>query len=102
MKLNALAATLLIAFSLTSCHEIIEVGTPPPPQSYMVCEQLPDTPSLEPLQAFEASNGALVYYKADVDARDAQIAPYVVELRGAWFSCSNQLQRVSDYYELTE
>jgi hypothetical protein len=55
-------------------------------------------PDLTPLTAFQASNGAMVYLKADVDARDAKIAPYIVELRGAWFSCSSQLEWNRDYW----
>jgi len=40
----------------------------------------------------------MVYLKADVDARDAKIAPYIVELRGAWFSCSSQIEWNRDYW----
>lgn len=43
--------------------------------------------------------GALVYLKSDVDARDATVARFLVNIRGAWFDCANQLQKVADYYE---
>ena len=92
-----MALTLLTPF-LMACPKPIEVGKPAPPQSRLVCEPLPEKPVLTPLVPFEASNGALVYYKADVDARDAQIAPYVVDVEGAWFSCSNQLAWNRDYW----
>lgn len=84
---------------LTACGgERIDVGIPPPPASYMVCEELPVAPDLSPLEAITLADGRQVYLKADVDARDGSIARYIVAVRGAWFSCSNQLQRVSDYY----
>jgi hypothetical protein len=84
---------------LASCAETIEVSPPPPPQDYLTCQKLPKPPEIAPLSAFRAPNGVLVYSKADVDVRDASIARYIVDVRGAWFDCSNQLQRVSDYYE---
>jgi len=69
---------------LTACPgEVIEVNAPPPPQEYLTCAAMPAAPDLSALQAFEASNGALVYPKPEVDARDAKIARWVVELRGA-------------------
>ena len=100
MRLNALIATPLMLFLLTNCGgETIKVGLPPPPADYFSCQELPATPQLEGLQAIEASNGALVYPKPQTDARDADIARYIVSLREAWFDCSNALQRVQDYYD---
>lgn len=87
---------LPLFFGLAAC-ETIKVGPPPPPPERLVCEALPAKPDVSPLVAFTAQNGALVYFKADVDARDAKIAPYIVELRGAWFSCSSQLGWNRDY-----
>jgi hypothetical protein len=89
--------------ALTACTgEVIEVGTPPPPQEYLTCQEMPTAPDISALEAIQASNGALVYSKPETDARDAQIARYIVELRGAWFDCANQLGRVSDYYQEQE
>jgi len=87
---------LLMPF-LASCQQPIEVGRPAPPAERLVCDPLPAAPELAPLVAYTASNGAKVYMKADVDARDALIAEYVVNVRGAWFSCSSQLEWVRDY-----
>ena len=88
---------------LTACHsERIELNPPPPPASLMVCEELPQRPDLRPLEAITLAAGRKVYLKADVDARDGPIARYVVAVEGAWFSCSNALQSVRDYYEAAE
>ena len=84
--------------SLGACSTI-DVGAPPPPAERLVCEPLPDAPDLTPLEAISGIGGVMVYRKADVDARDALIAPYVVNLRGAWFSCSSQIQWNRDYHE---
>ena len=83
---------------LAACNDQIDLGIPPPPASYMVCEELPAAPELAPLSAIVLDDGREVYLKADVDARDVPVARYIVEVRGAWFSCSNQLERISDYY----
>ena len=93
-----LIATPLMLYSLTACDPAINLGKPAPPAERLVCDPLPVAPNVTPLTAFQASNGAWVYYKADVDARDAQIAPYVVQIRQSWFSCSNQLAWNRDYW----
>jgi hypothetical protein len=86
--------------ALTACAgEVIEVNAPPPPQEYLTCEEMPTAPDLSALEAIQASNGALVYSKPETDARDAQIARYIVELRQSYFSCSNAVKRIADYYE---
>lgn len=97
MRLMRYSSVALCALALAGCGERIEVGRPAPPPERLVCEALPAKPDLAPLVAYTASNGALVYSKADVDARDAQIAKYVVLVRRAWFSCSSQLAWVRDY-----
>ena len=84
--------------ALAACQKPIEVGLPPPPADWMVCEALPVAPDLKPLVPFRLSDGRTVYLVDDVNARDAQIARYVVAVRGAWFSCSNQLEKVRGYY----
>ncbi len=81
---------------LAACHKI-EVGAPPPPDERLACENEPGKPEIKALVAFQAFNGALVYQKADVDARDAKIAEWIVKYRGAWFSCSSQLKWNRDY-----
>lgn len=91
------------ALALTACHgEPIKVNAPPPPQERLVCDPLPTPPDLSPLVAFTTPDGVPAYRKADVDARDAQIAPYVVQMRSAWFSCSSQLQWNADYWKGNE
>jgi hypothetical protein len=93
----------LAMFALASCGgETIKVGTPPPPASYMVCDELPAKPELAPLEAITLPDGRQVYLKRVTDERDAQIARYIVGMRGAWFSCHNQLAKVRDYYEAAE
>ena len=91
------------SLALAACGgETINVGTPPPPASYLVCDALPEAPDLDPLQAITLADGAKVYAKPQVDTRDSAIARWIVELRGAWFSCHNQLAKVRDYYEAAE
>lgn len=95
-------ATLLCA-SLTACGgETITVNAPPPPASYLICDTLPEPPDISPLTPIVASNGTKVYLADEVNARDSKIARWIVDVRGAWFSCKNNLQRVSDYYESQE
>ena len=91
-------ASIPAFFSLSACQKPIKVNPPPPPADYLVCQILPERPDLEPLEAIETDNGAKVYPKPQTDARDAVIARYVISLREAFFSCANQLNRVSDYY----
>jgi hypothetical protein len=92
--------TLIIAsLFLASCGgETIRPNLPPPPRDYMVCEKLPERPDLKPLEAITLDDGRVAYLKAETDTRDAHIARYIVATRGAWFSCSNQLEKVRDYY----
>lgn len=86
------------ALALTACGPDIKVNPPAPPREWMVCEELPAKPDLKPLEAINLPDGRVVYLKADVDARDGQIARYVVAVNGAWFSCANQLAKVREYY----
>ena len=83
--MHKIATATALMLSLGAC-ETIDLGPVRPSADKFVCEALPETPDLRPLQAFQADNGAWVYLKADVDARDARIATYIVNLRGAWFS----------------
>lgn len=90
-------ALIPLMICLAACHKI-EVGRPAPPPDKLTCEKEPAKPDLDALVAFPASNGALVYLKADVDARDAKIAKTFVQYRGAWFSCYSQLEWNADYW----
>ena len=93
----------LCALTLTACGgETITVNTPPPPASYLTCDTLPDVPDISPLTPIVASNGTKVYLVDEVNARDSKIARWIVDLRGAWFSCADQLVKVRDYYEAAE
>jgi hypothetical protein len=87
------------ALALSACAgETITVNAPPPPREWMVCEKLPVAPDLKPLVAFQLSDGRTVYLVDDVNARDAQIARYIINIRGAYFSCSNNLEKVRGYH----
>ena len=101
-RARAMAALAALGI-ITSCGgETINVGTPPPPASYLVCDALPEAPDLDPLQAITLADGAKVYAKPQVDTRDSAIARWIVDLRGAHFECWNQLQRVREYYRGAE
>lgn len=89
---------IIASLLLASCGEPIKVGLPPPPAEWMKCAEMPARPDLEPLEAITLPDGRVVYSKPATDARDAQIARYIVAVRDSWFSCSNQLGKVADYY----
>ena len=98
-KISAFLCTLV----LTACGgETITVNTPPPPNEYLVCAELPNPPDISPLTPIVASNGTKLYLKAEVDTRDGEIARWLIAVRGAWFSCANNLAKVRDYYEAAE
>lgn len=84
---------------LAACQPKINTGISRPASERFVCEPMPDNPDIKPLQAFQSGNGALVYSKSDVDQRDAKIAQFIVSYRGAWFSCSSQIQWHKDYWD---
>jgi hypothetical protein len=93
-------ALIIATLFLASCGgETIRPNLPPPPRDYMVCAKLPERPDLKPLEAITLDDGRVVYLKAETDARDAQVARYLVAVRDSWFSCSNQLGKVADYYK---
>ena len=95
--MHKLAAATLLMASLAGC-KTIEVGKDPPPAERLICEGMPEAPNVTPLEAYRLPDGTQFYYKKDVDERDANIAPFIVNLRGAWFSCSNQLAWNRDYW----
>jgi len=90
--------TLCSSLALASCGEPIRVGAPPPPAEWMTCAKMPVRPDLEALEAIALPDGRGVYSKSATDARDAQIARWIIEARGAWFSCSSSLRKIADYY----
>jgi hypothetical protein len=96
-----LYAPLCTFMALAACTPPIKVAAPPPPREWMVCEALPERPDLAPLVPFQLSDGRRVYLVDEVNARDSSIARYIVAVRGAWFSCANNLQKVKDYHSKT-
>lgn len=87
----------LTLFAVAACSKPpIEIATQPIPQEFLTCDALPDAPDVDALTAYNIS-GALYYSKRDVDARDAVLANWIVNIRGAWFSCSNSLRAVSEF-----
>lgn len=91
---------IIASLFLTACAgEKITVNAPSPPRDWMVCEKLPAAPDLDPLVPFQLSDGRMVYLVDDVNARDAHIARYVLSVRGSWFSCANNLEKVRGYYQ---
>ena len=89
---------LLPLIALAGC-KTIDVGFPPPPQDSFICAELPNKPDLEPLDVITLNDGRKVYSKPQVDARDAEIAYYIVGVRGAFFSCKSALQFQADYWD---
>lgn len=96
--MHKIVAVTLLMLSCAAC-KTIDLGKEPPPAERLVCAPLPEAPDLSPLQAFQTADGVMVYHKAEVDARDVPIALYVVDLRGAYFSCSNQVGWHRDYWK---
>ena len=87
----------LALFAVAACSKPpIEIATQPIPDEFLTCEPLPDAPSVDALTAYSIG-GVLYYAKKDVDERDAAIARWIVGIRGAWFSCSNNLRTVSEF-----
>lgn len=98
MQTKTLLTLSFSALALIACKQPIEVGLPPPPAEWMVCDALPAKPDLKPLNRIALPDGRSVYLASETNARDAEIARYVVGVRGAWFSCSNHLEKVRGYY----
>lgn len=64
-----------------------------------MCALEPDKPDVTALTVYRAENGAEVYLKSEVDARDAKIGVYIINFRGAWYSCKSQLTWHKDYWD---
>ena len=84
---------------LAACGEPIEVGLPPPPREWLSCKEMPLAPDLKPLERITLPDGRVVYLARETNDRDAEIARYIVDLRGAWFDCHNQLAKVRGYFK---
>lgn len=90
--------TLCSSLLLVSCGPNINTGRLLPPPERFICDALPERPDLPALQPFVTDKGVKVYKKAQVDARDAIIAQYIIDVRGAWFLCSQRLRWLERYY----
>lgn len=93
---------------LTACSSLalvgctippIEVGMPPPPAEWLTCEPMPLAPDLRPLERVSLPDGRTAYLATETNARDAQVARYIVSLRGVYFDCWNKLEKVRGYHE---
>lgn len=84
---------------LAACGEPVEVGLPPPPREWLSCKEMPVAPVLEPLERVTLPDGRVVYLARETNDRDAAIARYIVDLRGAWFDCHNQIAKVRGYFK---
>jgi hypothetical protein len=88
---------------LTACGQPdIIVSAPAPPAEWLDCTRAPDRPNLAPLEVLTGPNGEAVYLKRNTDKRDLAIAGYVIDLRAAYFDCSNKLAKVKQYVEESE
>jgi hypothetical protein len=87
---------------LTACGEPIRVNAPPPPEDWLVCRELPARPNLEPLERITLSDGRIVYLAQQTNARDAQIARWIVEAQNVHFECWNNAAKVRQYYKDTK
>ena len=92
---------MLLMGCLAACQKPIELGPPPPPPERLTCEKLPTAPSLAALEVVEIA-GVRYYLKSAVDLRDSEIAGYIVQVRESWFSCYNDVEWNSIYWEEQE
>ena len=66
-----------------------------PPSEKLVCDALPATPKLTPLdwsKMVTVDQARVLVLK-----REGETADYIVALRGAWFSCSSDVDWNRDY-----
>lgn len=89
--------TLIAALStlcLISCTPArIQIARPPADK--LVCDPLPATPMLTPLDWSEMVT--VDEARVLVQQREGETADYIVALRGAWFSCSSDVDWNRDY-----
>lgn len=76
---------LISAALLTACPGPVRIAKPPADK--LQCAVLPGAPKLTPLDWSTVQTVAQA--KALVFAREGETAEYIVQLRGAWFSCSS-------------
>lgn len=84
---------LISAASLVACGAPIRIAKPPADK--LRCAALPDVPKLTPLDWSKVQT--VDDAKALVFAREGETAGYIVNLRGAWFSCSSVVAWHRDY-----
>lgn len=80
-----LTLCLISAALLTACPAPVRIAKPPADK--LTCAPLPAAPKLTPLDW--AAVQTLEQAKALVFAREGEVAEYIVQLRGSWFSCSS-------------
>lgn len=85
LKIAALSTLCLISLSAGSCNAPVRIAKLPADK--LICALLPDVPKLTPLDW--ANVQTVEQAKALVFAREGETADYIVNLRGAWFSCSS-------------
>lgn len=88
-----LTLCLISAALLTACPAPVRIAKPPADK--MSCASLPVAPKLTPLDWAKVQT--VEQAKALVFAREGEIAEYIVQLRGAWFSCSSVVGWHRDY-----
>ena len=93
IMIAALSTLCLTSLTASSCGERIQIVKPPAEK--LVCDPLPATPKLTPLDwsKMVTVNEARVL----VQKREGETADYIVALRGAWFSCSSDVEWHRDY-----
>jgi hypothetical protein len=97
MHKRKIAARLTLC--LTSVALLAACGAPiriaKPPADKLRCTALPADPVLTPLDWSKVQT--VEEAKALVFAREGETAGYIVNLRGAWFSCSSVVAWHRDY-----
>lgn len=97
MRKGKIAAHLMLCLTsaalLAACTPPIRIAKPPADK--LRCAALPDAPKLTPLDWSKVQT--VDDAKALVFAREGETADYIVNLRGAWFSCSSVVAWHRDY-----
>ncbi len=93
LKIAALSTLCFLSLSAGSCNKPIRIAKPPADK--LVCAELPASPKLTALDW--AAVQTIDEAKALVFKREGEVADYIVQLRGAWFSCSSTVEWHRDY-----
>jgi hypothetical protein len=93
LKIAALSTLCLISLTAGSCNAPVRIAKPPVER--MTCAALPAVPKLTPLDWSKVQT--VEEAKALVFAREGETGEYIVQLRGAWFSCSSTVEWHRDY-----